>query len=273
MEKLTDIHGKLLEGCIWDEKEEALYFVDIEKFRIYRVKESGDLSDLQLHTYVSAIVLKNDGRLLAALQDGLYEIDFESKKAKKIMESRFSKEIRYNDGKCDRYGDLWIGSMYIDQNSADAKGGGSLFCIRNGAVIAEYPSYTIPNGLDWSGDLFFHTETSEKKISVYCQKPGVRGVIGDKIDEICFSDEKGSPDGMCADSDGNLWIAMWGGFQVIGYDPRQRKIFRRIEIPDKNVSCCVLGGKEKKRLFITTAQDERGGGGEVYSIELMKYMD
>ena len=269
MEKLTDIHGKLLEGCIWDEKEEVLYFVDIEKFRIYRMADSGELDELALYTYVSAIVLRDDGKLLAALQDGLYEIDFESKNIKKIMESGFSEEIRYNDGKCDRYGDLWIGSMYIDQDSPGAKGGGSLFCIQNGTVIAEYPSYTIPNGLDWSGDLFFHTETSEKKISVYHQKPGVRGVIGDKIDEIDFLDEPGSPDGMCADSDGNLWIAMWGGSQVIGYDLKKKKIFSRIGVPDRNVSCCVLGGREKKRLFITTAQDENGDGGEVYSIELM----
>ena len=35
MEKMTDLHGRLLEGCIWDECSEKLYFVDIECRKIY----------------------------------------------------------------------------------------------------------------------------------------------------------------------------------------------------------------------------------------------
>ncbi|WP_432627107.1 SMP-30/gluconolactonase/LRE family protein [Brotaphodocola sp.] len=271
MEKITEIHGRLLEGCIWDERCDALYFVDIEKFRIYRMTKADDLSFLSLPTYVSAIVLREDGKLLAALQDGLYTVDFERGETEKIMESGFSDEVRYNDGKCDRYGDLWLGSMYVDQSRPGAKGGGSLFCIRDGAVAAEYPSYTIPNGLDWMDGCFFHTETGEKKISVYEQEPGVRGVIGKKVSEIDLSAEKGSPDGMCIDRDGNLWIAMWGGFEVIGYDPRRKEVFKRLEVPDANVSCCVFGGKEKNRLFVTTAKDENGNGGEVYTVLLTDY--
>ena len=35
MEKMTVLHGRLLEGCIWDECSEKLYFVDIECRKIY----------------------------------------------------------------------------------------------------------------------------------------------------------------------------------------------------------------------------------------------
>lgn len=62
MEKLTDIHGKLLEGCVWDEKKNCLYFVDIESFRIYRYElENKALSCKEMDTYVSCIVLNEDG--------------------------------------------------------------------------------------------------------------------------------------------------------------------------------------------------------------------
>ncbi len=270
VERLTEIGGRLLEGCIWDERRCCLYFVDIEKFRIYCWKEGEELACLPMHTYVSAIVLREDGTLAAALQDGLYQVDFEKRTYSKRMDSGFPANIRYNDGKCDQYGDFWAGSMYVDQNEAGAKEGGSLFCIRDGAVAARYPSYTIPNGLDWKDGYFFHTETSEKKISVYCQEESVRGDIGKKVSEIDLSEEMGAPDGMCIDRDGNLWIAMWGGAQVIGYDPEKKEIFERIPVPAKNVSCCILGGKEGNRLFITTAEDEYSKG-EVYTTLLTNH--
>lgn len=270
MKQITKLHGQLLEGGIWDEKRQKLYFLDIEKFRIYRFSEPDKLEKLQMSTYVSSIVLKKDGSLLAALQDGLYEVDFDKGSSRRVMESQFPKNIRYNDGKCDPHGDLWLGSMFVDQTEAGAEGGGSLFCIQDGCVTAEYPSFTIPNGLDWilEKGLFYHTETSKKVISVYQQETESRGKIGTKIKEIDFSQEKGSPDGMCADRDGNLWVAMWGGSQVIGYNPEKEQIIERIPVPDQNVSCCIFGGKEWNQLFITTARDENGNGGELYTIQL-----
>lgn len=271
MEKITNIKGRLLEGCVWDEKKERLYFLDIEKFRIYCWREKEELSFLQLHTFVSAVVLNGDGTLTAALSDGLYRVDFDSGKTVQIMRSGFLENLRYNDGKCDMYGDFWVGSMYADQEKDGATGGGSLFCISNGKVIAEYPGYTIPNGMDWENGLFFHTETSEKRISVYRQEPGVRGQIGEKLGEIDLSKESGAPDGMCIDESGHLWIAMWGGSQVIGYDPAKGEIFERIPVPDQNVSCCVFGGKEGNRLFITTARDGDREGGEVYTLVMKHY--
>lgn len=271
MEKITNIKGRLLEGCVWDEKKERLYFLDIEKFRIYCWREKEGLSFLQLHTFVSAVALNGDSTLTAALSDGLYRVDFDSGKTVQIMQSGFLENLRYNDGKCDMYGDFWVGSMYADQEKDGARGGGSLFCISNGKVIAEYPGYTIPNGMDWENGLFFHTETSEKRISVYRQEPGVRGKIGEKLGEIDLSKESGAPDGMCIDESGYLWIAMWGGSQVIGYDPAKGEIFERIPVPDQNVSCCVFGGKEGNRLFITTARDGDGEGGEVYTLVMKHY--
>lgn len=271
MEKLTQLHGSLLEGCIWDARRRYLYFVDIEKFRICRMTEEKKLSVLQLPTYVSTLVLTEDGKLLAALQDGLYLVDYDAVTVEKQMASAFPVYLRYNDGKCDPEGRLWVGSMYIDQSVPGAKKGSSLFCIRDGQVIRRYPGYTIPNGLDWYEGLFYHTETSEQRIRVYRQCAEDGDPIGEQIDEIDLSQEKGSPDGMCVDRDGNLWIAMWGGSQVIGLDPCRKEVFQRIAVPDENVSCCAFGGRELNQLFITTARNEKGEGGDVYSETLTCY--
>ena len=265
MERLTEIHGCLLEGCLWDERRGRLYFLDIEGYKIYCRYEDGRLEELQLPTYVSCIVKNGKGGLTAALQDGLYDVDFDRKHLEKRMNSGLPADLRYNDGKCDPMGNLWVGTMSVHPEAEGAKGKGSLYCIRHYQIAGRYDGYTIPNGLDWDMErgLFYHTETSSQVISVYrfSREPGK---LGEKIRELDFSHQEGSPDGMCLDRNGRLWIAMWGGYQVIVFDPVTQQVIRRIPVPDENVSCCCFGGRSLNQVYITTAKNEKGQGGEIY---------
>lgn len=61
---------------------------------------------------------------------------------------------------------------------------------------------------------------------------------------------------------------MWGGYQVICADPTTGEVLKRISVPDANVSCCCFGGKSKTQLYITTARDDTGNGGELYVEEV-----
>lgn len=265
MERITEIHGKLLEGCVWDGKKERLYFIDIDKFRIYRYEPKiKNLSFFQLHTYVGCIVLNKEGDLIAALQDGLYRVSAETGEYHKIMDSNLPDYLRYNDGKCDCLGNLWVGTMAINQEHEKAIHGGSLSCVSKNQIEEIYLGYTIPNGLDWNEkeNLFFHTETYEKRIDVYKTDFQKKTIV--KIGKLDFSQEKGCPDGMCLDSEGNLWTALWGGGEVVKVNPKEGNILKRICLPDKNVSCCTFGGEDLRDLYITTARDEQSKGGEVY---------
>lgn len=264
MEKLTNIYGQLLEGCIWDELSERLYFVDIEFRKIYCFRpDCAILSEIEMKSYVSDLVLKPDGALIAALPDGLYHVDFDSQMTEKIMDSCLPEGMRYNDGKCDPDGRLWLGSMAIVQDE-HAPHAGALFCIEENKIRTIYSGYTIPNGLAWSekGPYFYHVDTATEKVDRY--RITEQGELAEKSTAIDLREEAGSPDGMCMDSHGNLWIAMWGGCQVICADPVTGEIKKRLFVPDANVSCCCFGGKNRDQLFITTARDENGNGGEVY---------
>ena len=112
--------------------------------------------------------------------------------------------LRYNDGKCDQYGNLWVGTMAIDQGRPGTQGCGSLYCIQNGQVAAEYPGYTIPNGLDWNedGSVFYHIDTSRQSVDAYTVTDQVR--LSNRRSVIVIPQEDGNPDGMCADEHGNL---------------------------------------------------------------------
>lgn len=264
MRRITKISGKLLEGCIWDEQTERLYFVDIEAGRIYRyIYERDFLEFVEVSQAVGCIVLEKDGDLIAALPDGLYRIDFEKRQSTQVMEIVLSDGIRFNDGKCDANGRLWVGSMAVDQKE-NAIGAGSLFCVEDERVLKEYPGYTIPNGLAWDEQhmYLYHIDTPKKKVERYQIRYGYELV--ERYTVLDLSSEEGSPDGMCMDEHGNLWIAMWGGGQVICVDIKRKEICQRIHIPAKYPSCCIFGGKAMDELYITTAEDENGNGGEVY---------
>lgn len=264
MEKMTNIQGRLLEGCVWDEKEEKLYFVDIESRKIYCMNpDTGLLSDMEMESYVSCIVLKQDGQLIASLPDGLYLVDFQEKSSQKVMESCLPAGIRYNDGKCGPGGKLWIGSMAVCQDE-HAPHAGALFCIEKEEIQTIYSGFTIPNGLAWNEaqTCFYHIDTPTRKVDRY--RLTGKNQLSEKETVVDLSREEGSPDGMCMDSCGNLWIAMWGGSQVICAEPGTGEILERLSVKDKYVSCCTFGGKQLDQLFITTARAEDGSGGELY---------
>lgn len=264
MEILTKISGKLVEGCVWDEKRNILYFIDIECRKIYALEpESKELEQIELPEYVGCILLEERGTVVAALTDGLYRVDFCTKSVKKIMDIDLPQGIRFNDGKCDPAGRLWVGTMAITQDTG-ALGAGELLCIQKEKIMSRYKEYTIPNGLAWDKErpYFYHVDTSLKRIERYKIEKGCNLVQRKTV--IDLHDEKGSPDGMCMDCEGNLWAAMWGGGQIIGVNSRSGEIIGRIEVPDIYPSCCTFGGADMDRLFITTARDEEGKGGEVY---------
>ena len=74
----------------------------------------------------------------------------------------------------------------------------------------------------------------------------------------------GSPDGMTIDTDGALWVALWGGGQVRRYLP-DGELDEILDIDATNVSCCTFG--PDGTLYITTARidsPERPGDGAIF---------
>lgn len=80
--------------------------------------------------------------------------------------------------------------------------------------------------------------------------------ISNKRTVIAFTKEQGMPDGMTIDTDGNLWVAMWGGWSILCCNPYTGEIIDRINIPLSNVTSCTFGGRDMSTLYITTARAE-----------------
>lgn len=255
------------EGCIWDEERNQIHYVDITDYKIYSYSmHTGETRMLDMGNYVGCIILDEKGQLIAAVKDRLISIDLETGRQCEIMQVEQPDFVRFNDGKMDPYGNLWIGTMAMNQSHPKAKGIGKLYCIKGQNIQAQYGGFTIPNGLAWDNraHIFYHIDTPTRRVDAYDMN---ENTIANRRTVIRVL-EAGTPDGMCMDADGNLWVALWGGYKVVCYNPVNGEKLKEIGIPDKNVSCCAFVGKKQNLLCVTTAQDEKGKGGKVYLIQL-----
>ena len=143
------INSILAEGPLWHYHQQKLCWVDIEKMELHTFDPSTTIhSQLSTKKRVGAIVPAKNGNLILALQGEIAELNLATNEIKKLidLESGFP-ENRCNDGKCDKQGRFWIGTMNIDCKP----GKGSLYCIDgNLNVTTVLQNLTISNGLGWS---------------------------------------------------------------------------------------------------------------------------
>ena len=59
---------------------------------------------------------------------------------------------------------------------------------------------------------------------------------------------------MAMDSEGKLWVAHWGGSQVVRWDPDTGAALTRIRLPVSQPTSCAFGGDDFDRLYITSAR-------------------
>ncbi len=243
------------EGAFWHEARQSFLWVDIDGKRLYEyVLQSKKVNHWQFQHRPSMIALDVQGRCVIVFQGGVARFDFTSEKPEWVV--ALEKDIpdnRTNDGAIDREGRLWIGTM----NVRFKEGAGSLYCIEhNFNVTKKIKDLTIPNGLAWSLDnrTMYHIDSPTRKVRAYSFDSKTGEVVFERV-AINIPPEMGSPDGMCMDEEGMLWIAHWNGFGVYHWNPDNGKLLDKIDVPVPQVSNCAFGGKNFDQLFITTARE------------------
>ncbi|MBX8631470.1 MAG: SMP-30/gluconolactonase/LRE family protein [Thermoplasmata archaeon] len=259
----------LAEGPLWDCRTNRLYWVDILKGSIHSI-DPVDMSH-RVHRskdFVSCIVPKDGGGFIISAGTSLYAWDGDSGE---VLISSISEppNNRFNDGKCDGSGRLWIGTMDIAEKSPS----GNLYRFdRDRKFVKVASGFTVSNGIDWSPDdaTMYHVDSPSGCVYSYDFEPST-GVLSNRQIFVKIPPEKGFPDGITVDSEGNLYVAHWGGSGVSVWNSEGKNI-GFIEIPALNVSSCSFGGPDLEDLYITTAKNydnrERAdtNGGGIFSI-------
>ena len=251
LELLVDAKNTLGEGPAWDAKTNTLYWVDILEKRLHSYDGKGYM--IQLKDYVGCVAPCKDGKLILTLRFGFWTLDLATAKLTEIaIPSGEPSTNRFNDGKCDPVGRLLAGTMDMSEREAN----GSLYSLAPDKQITKLlGDIRISNGLAWSPDYktFYYIDTPTREVKAFDYDLGT-GQIDNKRIAIRIPEEFGWPDGMTSDTEGNLWIAMWGGAQVTRWDPGQGKLLEQIKVPAFNVTSCVFGGNDMTELYITSAR-------------------
>lgn len=242
------------EGPVWDTLTATICWVDILSGEIHEFNpQTGAHMITGVHEPVGAVAICRDGNFLAALKSGLSVIN--RKTGIISLLGHAEPDLpgnRYNDGKCDPAGRFWIGTLALDESA----GAGSLYMLdTNQQFIRRISGTTISNGMAWSHDqqTFYYIDTPNLSVVAYDFRME-DGHISNKRTIILFNEEEGYPDGMTIDTEGMLWIAHWGGWQLTRWNPINGKQLYSLALPVANVTSCTFGGAGLEDLYITTAR-------------------
>ncbi|SDZ64376.1 Sugar lactone lactonase YvrE [Evansella caseinilytica] len=255
-ELVVDAKAMLGEGPCWDDREQKLYWVDIIGKTVHCYDpETGENQTLHVNAYVGCVVLKEDGGLLAGLQNGIFSIDMRTYERQFIDNPEQQKpENRFNDGKVDPSGRFWAGTMHIDGKQQE----GALYRMGSDRKMHKViDDISISNGLAWDikQKIMYYIDTPTRKVAAFDYDPRT-GKIANKRTAVIIPENEGYPDGMTIDAEGMIWVAHWDGARVSRWNPHKGEKLTEILFPVRCVTSCCFGGKELDELYVTTANDE-----------------
>lgn len=241
------------EGPHWSERDGKLYFVDILAPAVYTGDTvKGTYVSMPVPELVGFIIPRTRGGFVTAMHGEIRGIDLPSGSITTISHPEADRPgNRFNDGKCDRRGRLWAGSLAIDT----APDQGRLWRLDpDGRAFEMDRGFHVSNGMGWSPDdkTFYFADTAKQLIYAYDFDID-SGSIANRRVFVTVPEAEGKPDGLTVDAEGFVWAAHWDGWCVTRYDP-DGKVDRVINLPVPRPTSCVFGGPDMQTLFVTTAR-------------------
>lgn len=244
----------------WSESDQALYWVDIYGPSVNRFDPaSGATKSWRLpekigcfsFTRSGAPTAARAGKIIAGMQSGIHLVDLETMTATRVFDlNPEDPTTRFNDGRCDRAGRFWVGSM----KEGGTERAGALYRYQSdGRCTRMVDNLIIPNGLAFSPDdrILYHSDSRQDYVFAW-DFDVATGAIANRRIFLENDLQEGRPDGAAVDREGGYWIAHVGGWRVARYTPDGR-IDRVVGVPAQRPTACTLGGPDFKTLFITTA--------------------
>jgi sugar lactone lactonase YvrE len=249
MECIAEVKAVLGEGPVWDPREQALYWVDIPERRVFRWSQADGGRTVEVERHICSLLPRARGGFIGGGYDGFLEIAPDLSVTVIADPEPGLPANRFNDGKVDRAGRFWAGTM--DRNEREASG--SLYRLDPDRSWTRIDSgYRVTNGPAFSRDgrTMYHTDSARQ--IVYAFDLAEDGSASNRRVHLQFGEGDGYPDGMTVDAEDCLWIAFWDGWCVRRFSPAGERL-AELRVPAQRPTSCAFGGPALDRLFITTA--------------------
>jgi L-arabinonolactonase len=250
---ILDVKNILGEGVLWDSRIGSAVWTDIQSSRFWQWRPGNEPESFALPQRLGSIALTGTpGTYLGGFEHGFARFTPATGAFEMLAPvTADHAHLRLNDGRVDRAGTYWAGSM------AEAKGNprGSLWRYDGRDKATPFlDDITIPNSLCWSrdGTQMYFADSPRQTIWRYAFD-AEHGPVG-KPEVFATTTGNRYPDGSCIDGEDHLWNAQWGSGEVVRYRP-DGSIERRITLPVSQPSCVAFGGDSLNLVMITTARD------------------
>lgn len=251
LEIALDACANLAESPVWDNDAQVLWWVDIFRAEVHRFDPSSGVDEKHtLNSAVGSLAVRETGGLILALEDGLYTYSMGQKPLNLARPELELKQNRFNDGRTDRQGRFWVGSLHREETEATGAfyrldADGSCERVADGIIASNGTAFS-PDGVRG-----YHADSKTGNVWSFAVDTD-DGTITDRKIFAKIDSREGVPDGATVDADGCYWLAHAGGWRIVRYTPTG-KVDRIIHLPVEIPTSLTFGGNDLRTLYVTTA--------------------
>ncbi|MGU3347669.1 SMP-30/gluconolactonase/LRE family protein [Pseudomonas monsensis] len=259
-ELIVDARNAVGESPVWVPQDNALYWVDIPNGGLQRWSaDTGHVHAWKTPEMLACIARHRRGGWVAGMESGFFHLhphsdgSLDSERLASVAHGR--NDMRLNDGRCDRQGRFWAGSMVLDMGLNLPEGRLYRYGTgQSGVIEAQLDGFIVPNGLGFSPD--------GKTMYVSDSHPAVQLIWAFDYDNdsgtpsnrrvfIDMNHFPGRPDGAAVDAEGFYWICANDAGLIHRFAPDGRLDFS-LAVPVKKPTMCAFGGSRMDTLFVTS---------------------
>jgi sugar lactone lactonase YvrE len=252
--------GRSLVGeCpVWHAREQSWYWVDIPAKTIWRVDGAGLLRSWACKEMVACIAPSRDGGILAGMETGLFRLELRADgsvdQVRLAAPAALGEGMRFNDGRCDRQGRFWSGTMFMDMAAQRAVGGLYRYSAGAGLSGPVVSGLLTQNGLAFSPDgrTMYLSDSHPASQQVWAFDYDIdAGLPSNRRVFVDMREHPGRPDGAAVDAEGCYWTCANDAGRLLRFTPEGR-LDRTIELPMAKPSMCAFGGPGFDTLLVTS---------------------
>ena len=255
------VENELGEGVIWDPRQQCAFWTDILGKQFYRWDFDNKVTQYPCPERLCSFGLTPEPDwFIAAFETGF--AFFNPREQDIQWLSKVEADLPYtrmNDGKVDRQGRFWAGSVIEDDNvdvstlASDQQA--KLYRLdANGQAHTMLEGISIANGLAFSPDsnTMYFADSAKQQV----WRSNFEHIQGtpSQLENFFATTGNAFPDGSCIDNQGYLWNAQWGAACVKRYSPSGKLDFT-LPVDCQQPSCVSFGGPDLNHLIITSARE------------------
>jgi len=249
LEVVLHSDDELGEGPWWSVRDHILWRVDILGHLLHSWNpESGQTAQWDLGEDIGFAVPDGGGKVIAGLRRGIVLANLETGEQTELTPTPGTGVGRLNDGKTDRRGRVWAGTIVSDQSVPD----GAFGYLGQHGFRVQLDGMGISNGLGWSpnNDTMYVTDSAIRTIWAFDFDLDTASLENRRVFAM---DSDCEPDGLTVDAEGGVWSAKWDGGRIVRYDP-DGTISETVRAPVARPTSCMFGGNELDTLYVTSAR-------------------